>query len=253
MKEKNYSIDQFHLTHLHFNEIESTQIYCIDRIEEIANHVTADRMYCATAESQSDGIGKYGARWVSPKGNLYSTYVLQIPLHKGALQIVQSTAVAVSICLERFGVTTKIKWLNDLLLNDKKVSGILCDSVDVGDKRCTIIGIGVNLMNSPHSSWTTSIFEESKINIDLDMLIAELAKSLYKYVLNTDYSEINAIYRDRLAYLNSKVEFIDRGITRFGVIQGLKYSGELEISTNEGIQSFADCKICYPNRIEYTL
>ena len=94
------------------------------------------------AEMQTAGRGRYGRTWQSPKGNLYMSLVLP-DLGKNTPYIAFLTAVAVADSLPEFNVS--LKWPNDVLLDGKKLAGILVErSVDK-----VIVGIGVNIISNP--------------------------------------------------------------------------------------------------------
>lgn len=95
------------------------------------------------ADSQSGGRGRYGRKWESPKGNLYLSAVLpdygyQTPL------LAFVVGVALADALSDFGV--RLKWPNDVLLDGKKLAGILLERTDDGR---IIAGIGVNVAFHP--------------------------------------------------------------------------------------------------------
>jgi BirA family biotin operon repressor/biotin-[acetyl-CoA-carboxylase] ligase len=94
------------------------------------------------AETQTAGRGRYGRTWQSPKGNLYMSLVLP-DMGKNTPYIAFLTAVAVADSLPDFNVS--LKWPNDVLLDGKKLAGILVEKV--GDK--VIVGIGVNIISNP--------------------------------------------------------------------------------------------------------
>ena len=94
------------------------------------------------AETQTAGRGRYGRTWQSPKGNLYMSLVLP-DMGKNTPYIAFLTAVAVADSLPDFNVS--LKWPNDVLLDGKKLAGILVERV--GDK--IIVGIGVNVISNP--------------------------------------------------------------------------------------------------------
>ncbi len=94
------------------------------------------------AETQTAGRGRYGRTWQSPKGNLYMSLVLP-DMGKNTPYIAFLTAVAVADSLPDFNVS--LKWPNDVLLDGKKLAGILVEKV--GDK--VIVGIGVNIVSNP--------------------------------------------------------------------------------------------------------
>lgn len=93
-------------------------------------------------ETQTAGRGRYGRTWQSPKGNLYMSLVLP-DMGKNTPYIAFLTAVAVADSLPDFNVS--LKWPNDILLDGKKLAGILVERA--GDK--IIVGIGVNIISNP--------------------------------------------------------------------------------------------------------
>ena len=99
--------------------------------------------------SQTAGRGRRGHSWTNAAGQaLYYTAVLQLPLaDPAALPLYASLAVAGAL-RDRYGARCQIKWPNDLLLNGKKIVGILCESVSAptpGGPRAVLCGIGINL------------------------------------------------------------------------------------------------------------
>ena len=94
------------------------------------------------AETQTAGRGRYGRVWQSPKGNLYASFVFQaLPELDKYLSFLTGLALAES--LPEFNV--RLKWPNDVLLDGKKVAGILLEKYE----EKIIVGIGVNLMANP--------------------------------------------------------------------------------------------------------
>jgi len=94
------------------------------------------------AEEQSAGRGRYGRVWQSPKGNLYASFVF--PKNQANDKYLSFlTGLALAESLPEFSV--RLKWPNDVLLDRKKVAGILLESAE--DK--IIVGIGVNLVSNP--------------------------------------------------------------------------------------------------------
>lgn len=97
------------------------------------------------ARIQTGGHGRMGRRWVSPAGNLYVSFCLEPvrPAEAGVYSFL--SAVALMQAIEKLcpGLRVNCKWPNDLLINGKKVSGILLETNGV-DR--LIVGIGVNLI-----------------------------------------------------------------------------------------------------------
>ena len=106
------------------------------------------------AESQTAGRGRRGRVWVSPPGNLYCSLLLRpqcAPKDAGNLSFAAALAVAEALLpLLPEGIDLRFKWPNDVLLDGKKVAGILIESeVEGGSLSFAVVGAGINVANSP--------------------------------------------------------------------------------------------------------
>jgi len=128
---------------IHFETIDSTNAYA----KRECRFFPTDRIICVSADEQTAGVGRYGRKWVSPKGvNLYATLCFKLPQNLpdlGCLAILAAYSLA-SLLLES-GLRPKIKWPNDVRLNGKKVSGILCETIFEPKEVQVLLGIGVNV------------------------------------------------------------------------------------------------------------
>ena len=129
--------------------------------------------------NQPAGRGRLGRSWVNAEGKaLYYTVAIREPLAQPAtLPLLASLAVKQQLAL-RYGVECQIKWPNDLLLNGKKIVGILCESVSYGYEqqgRGILCGIGINLAQPqsyfdaadlPHG--TSLELQGAKVDLDAD-------------------------------------------------------------------------------------
>ena len=131
-----------------FDKIPSTQTYAH---ELIAGGNADDRMIILAA-AQSAGRGRYRRKWISHHGNLYASFVYKSDGRAPTLSY--AVAVAVAETLASFGIRPRIKWPNDILVDGKKISGILIEY----SKNFVIIGIGVNIKSNP----TVSDYETTK-------------------------------------------------------------------------------------------
>ena len=124
-------------------ECGSTNAYVKEHFEEFGP------VAAVYTENQTAGRGRLGRSWVNAEGKaLYYTVAIKEPLAQPAtLPLLASLAVRRQLQL-RYGVDCQIKWPNDLLLNGKKLVGILCESVSYGYQqqgRGILCGIGINL------------------------------------------------------------------------------------------------------------
>jgi len=125
------------------SECGSTNAYAKEHFEEFG---PVGAVYTT---NQTAGRGRLGRSWVNAEGRaLYYTAVIREPLAQPAtLPLLASLAVRDQLA-QRYGVDCQIKWPNDLLLNGKKIVGILCESVSYGYQmqgRGIVCGIGINL------------------------------------------------------------------------------------------------------------
>ena len=124
-------------------ECGSTNAYVKEHFEEFGP------VAAVYTQNQTAGRGRLGRSWVNAEGKaLYYTVAIKEPLAQPAtLPLLASLAVRRQLQL-RYGVDCQIKWPNDLLLNGKKIVGILCESVSYGYQqqgRGILCGIGINL------------------------------------------------------------------------------------------------------------
>lgn len=140
------------------------------------------------AESQTAGRGRRGRVWHSPAGeNLYCSIIFAPDsLQRNATSILPwiplLTGIAVVTAIKDLtGLKPSLKWPNDLLLNDKKCGGILCESAQRGhDQPFTIIGIGLNVNSNPDrfpdefKTTSTSLRAESVAVIARAAMLAQI-------------------------------------------------------------------------------
>lgn len=103
---------------------------------------------CIVALEQTAGRGRRQRLWASPKGaGLYLSIVLRprIEMHAWPLITLMSSLVVADALFETFKFQTDIKWPNDVLVDGRKVCGILTETVETDQGRAAIVGIGVNL------------------------------------------------------------------------------------------------------------
>jgi BirA family biotin operon repressor/biotin-[acetyl-CoA-carboxylase] ligase len=132
---------------------------------------------------QTQGKGRLGREWVSPPGGVYLSIVL-FPKPETVPYLTMIASLAVADCVkEVFNLTTKIKWPNDIILNGKKLSGLLALSGKRTDGNLyAIVGIGINVNNnfadiSELSTLATSLSEATGKQVSSLALIGGLLQS----------------------------------------------------------------------------
>lgn len=129
--------------HFHFEQIDSTNTWAKMHTDQWA----PKGVTLITASKQTAGRGRFKRRWESPPHvNIYATFCFWIDLHRTDIgYIPQLLALAAAQVLEKLNFFPTIKWPNDLLLNEKKVAGILCETISEQEKKGIVCGIGLNV------------------------------------------------------------------------------------------------------------
>lgn len=104
------------------------------------------------AEAQTGGRGRRGRVWFSPPGNLYVSMLLRPAMEQAAMgrfSFVTSLALAAALPEELDRSRVRLKWPNDVLVDDAKIAGILLESCNTPQGTALIIGMGVNIAQHP--------------------------------------------------------------------------------------------------------
>ena len=139
-----------------FSDVDSTQQrakHLLDQGEEAGIAVVASQ--------QQHGRGRLHRQWLSPQGGLYLTLVV----HPEDLLSLRA-GVAVATALRDLGIPATLKWPNDVLVNDKKIAGILIELYGA----YALVGIGVNVDQAPLPS-ATSLQAEGHLEVSRDQLL----------------------------------------------------------------------------------
>lgn len=224
--------------------IDSTNQYMLDKIPDLKS---GD---CCIAEFQSKARGRRGRQWFSPFGtNLY--FSMYWRLEQGiaaAMGLSLVVGIVVTQALrELSGQDIKVKWPNDLYLNDQKLAGILVELAGkTGDCAHVVIGIGVNLnMTNPDPNIVNQKWANLG-NINRNLLVAKIAKTLRE---NLEKFEKNglAFFIDDWNHLDN---FIHRPVKLLigddvirGVAKGINDQGALLLEQNGKIQAYVGGEI----------
>src|SRR6266853_5410931 len=132
-------------TILRFDSIESTNLEAMRQAR-----AGAPEGLCVVAREQTAGRGRLDRSWRSPKdAGLYFSIVLRPTLEMNLWPLLPlMAALAVSDALMKScGLRADIKWPNDILANDRKLCGILAETIEKVNASAAIVGIGINLTN----------------------------------------------------------------------------------------------------------
>jgi len=164
--------------HLALEETPSTNTLCLD-------YALADEPgnLWITAKNQTAGKGSRGRDWDSQAGNLLASLLVTNPCEKHRLaDLTFIAAVSVREAIAAYASKEsqiKVKWPNDVMLNERKCSGILLESVHQQDMTYVVIGIGVNCASFPTNTLhtATSLFAEG-LEVSVNSFFMTLAKTM---------------------------------------------------------------------------
>lgn len=222
----------------HLNTIDSTNIYAKKLAEE-----GIEEGVIILADIQTCGRGRKNRIWSSPKGGLWFSIVLYPNLPpKKAMLLTMASSIAVFQGIKKItGITAEIKWPNDLLIDKKKVCGILTeiDSEKQKIKYC-IIGIGINVNNDLEKELqlnATTLKKELNKEISLHELLRAIIENFdvnYNKLISGDHDFIRDSWLEYSNIIGRKIQVIDgKNVTTGKVIQ-VDSDGYIIINNNRG-------------------
>ena len=224
------------------NAIDSTNRYLADYVSNIPLKDYAVVM----AQYQSAGQGQRGSNWQSEKGKNLIISILKKNIKtkvQDQFEINMRISMAVLITLNTFGIPNlSVKWPNDILSDNKKISGVLIQLIVKKEIiKQAIIGIGVNVNqthfnNLPQSSSMKSITGTA---FDIEALTTELMTQLKHYFDVTNTDKLMTEYESVLFRKNKPSTFVNiQGVSFVGTIQGVSKRGMLRVKSEKVIEEF---------------
>lgn len=167
------------------------------------------------AKRQTSGRGRLGRSFISNKGGLYISCIVKPYANDyNAGLITASAAVAVSKAIKDVcGIECGIKWVNDLYIENKKVCGILCETIQFeGAESNIIIGIGINANRFKPKGVlkdiATSLGEHTKKAVDINLLAAKVINNIYTEQPRAQNLDFLNDYREKSIIIGKEVEVI---------------------------------------------
>ncbi len=202
-----------------------------------------------TCETQTQGKGRLGRQWESPRGGIFLSLILKPeiqPAKVPSLSLVAGCATAKT--LQSLGLDALVKWPNDVLVHGRKLAGILCEISAEPDRVAhVIVGIGVNAnvsktrMPGPVRERSTSILDELGKYVDRNVLIAGLLNNFEAYYFRFLESGMQTLIpeiQEIMAYVGSPVIIhntaFGSGETQHGILRGLDKHGRLLVLASTG-------------------
>lgn len=197
------------------------------------------------AEQQEAGRGRRGRGWESPQGaGIFMTLLLKPeiePNNASMLTLVAALAVSAAIT-KQTDRPAAIKWPNDIVMNGKKVCGILTEmSAQIDYVNHIVVGIGINVHNETFpeelSEMATSLYLETGEHLNRAALIEEIWENFERYyAIFLETQDLSGLVREYDAHLvnrNQVVKVLDPKEPFEGRARGITARGELIVDTWE--------------------
>jgi BirA family biotin operon repressor/biotin-[acetyl-CoA-carboxylase] ligase len=231
----------FQPTFLRFDSIDSTNLEAMRQAR-----AGAPEGLCVVAREQTRGRGRLDRTWQSPKdAGLYLSVILRPRFELSHWPLIGlMSALAVSDTLAKTcDLQVDIKWPNDVCVNERKLCGILAETVDTENGMAAIVGIGINLKEenllADLKSIAISVEAATGFNPDRDLILDELIKTIgQRYDLLQ--SEGGGEHTIREWCANSSYAFdrkvrvaLNRDVFE-GTTRGLESDGALRVQDDKG-------------------
>lgn len=218
-----------------FDSIDSTNLF-------LKNLTLTNKIEICLAETQTKGRGRFGKHWHSPYAeNIYFSARWQLNAELNTLTTLSIiTGITIIKTLDALNITQgiKIKWPNDIYWQNKKLAGILIESLHKDNKLFIIIGIGINVNSTEITNLTNpwcSLAEITNQYWDRNIIISNLINQLgtnIKQLMQNGFAEFSQFWQ-KYDYLYDKQITITQGKNIIsGVAKGINKHGQLKLIKN---------------------
>ena len=236
---------------LHFEELESTNVFLYDKISE--KNDIADTVVVASHQTAGRGMGKN--RWESRAGeNLLFSIALNVNFLEAESQFKISQAVSVAIIetLSQFVDSQRlfIKWPNDIYFGDKKLAGMLIQNTIEGSMMgISIIGIGLNVNQLSFPDYLPNPISLKMItgkDYDLENLLNQLVINIKNAIESLRFKEnreaVNSKYISKMYRYRKWAGYYYQNQVKEMIINGFDKYGRLFLHDKEGAEIVCDVK-----------
>ncbi len=225
---------------IHLTSVDSTNSAAFDRAR--ADH---DHGIVVVADEQLEGRGRLGRDWISPKGNLYCSILLP-PLREDEVAPVMSLVAANAVyeAITPFvsqPETLSIKWPNDILVDGKKIAGILLEATNLHGCSFVVVGVGINIVAEtidclpPEIAERSTAFELVGDGAGRDEILdayLECFESWYARFREHGAGPVCQFWNQRCGSIGQLLEVPARGAK--GICLGVNDQGSLILDTDAG-------------------
>lgn len=227
----------------YFKTIDSTNTYA----KKVAKDSAEGKII--VSEEQTEGKGRLGRYWKSEnKNGLYFSIILKPKLSpENISRLTLIGAAAVYLGLKEMNIETKIKWPNDILINNKKICGILTEmSGEIGRIDYIIMGIGINVNNDVDNFDNELKIKGSSLKIELNReidrkrlfgnIINNFEELYYQFIEEDNFSKTLEIARENSILIGEEARIVNNKNEEFVKVIDINEDGELVVE-KDGVKT----------------
>ena len=228
---------------IHLSNIDSTNNF----VAKLLSENLCQNGAVILADQQTQGKGQRGNVWLSESGkNLLCSFVFKPDNLSVAKQTALTWATSLSLLetLRKFNIEAQVKWPNDILINGKKIAGILIENQLQGNRiNCSIIGIGLNINQTSFSELNaTSLILETNEKVEprtfLNLLANEMNEQ-FDFIKSSSFEYLKNEYESHLFQMNELKKYKDEFGEFSGKIIGTTDEGKIVIEKSNTIMTYA--------------
>ena len=229
---------------------ENIEFYLLDTVNSTntfaKNKQLLKNFLIVISEEQTAGRGRQGKQWYSPdSGNIYMTIKFK-DKNDAPLSLIIGLLISESMdYVSGKKINAGLKWPNDLLINNKKICGILVESEIVNNEIEFIVGIGINYSLPKKESWWGEIGNLAEI-LPREKLINSILCAIISYAEN-GYENWLAAWENRCMHIGDELKVISNNNQdeEFGIFQGINKEGKMLLKTSSELKSISsgECSI----------
>ena len=207
-----------------------------DAIDLINSGEAKDGMIIIT-DYQKNGRGRRNNKWISSPGeNLTFSLILKENNEKKIRLLSILTGIAIVNGIKEFAkINCSLKWPNDIILNEKKVGGILIETKKVNTDTYVVLGIGLNINQQEISpdlkKIASSLRLESSKPVQREPLLAFILNE-FEYLYNSDIANWANLWEEHCNHLNKEIRFHQNNKIIHGVFTSIDTNGNAIINTD---------------------
>ncbi len=201
------------------------------------------------ADHQSAGKGRLGRTFYSPSSTgLYMSLMIKADsLAENTVCMTTAVAVCVTDALKTLcDIDPKIKWVNDIYVENKKVCGILCEALTNPDTQkidSIIIGIGVNIETKDFPKELSDIATSVGQALNRNELCAKITDNIIDMMKTIEDRKFIEKYKSRSLVLNKEITYFENGIEKSATAIDIDNNGGLVIKTESGVKTLSTGEI----------